>query len=276
MRNWKRPPRDSYVAKYVECYWALEKEYDDVSNIQPKLNPDPAAHLILAGNEQIYQYAQDETRQKGHGCHWIFPHKKTYTMDHSQPFLIVGIKFQVGALYSLNNISSQSNLDNVVNVFFNELIQSDTFDLSALLAQAIEFPEQTCNLLDEFLLPWLLGSYDDKHSDLIDRALPLLKNTPIAQIGKSLHCSQRTIERTFLRVTKLTLKQYQTMTRLEEILNYLYSLEGISVNWVDIATKFEFSDQPHLIRYLKSTIGTTPGEYAILRDLTIDVYGNFE
>ncbi len=38
---------------------------------------------------------------------------------------------------------------------------------------------------------------------------------PIAKIGKSLHCSQRTIERAFLRVTNLTLKQYQSMIRLD-------------------------------------------------------------
>jgi AraC-like DNA-binding protein len=276
VKSWKRPPRDSYIARYVECYWVLEKENDDVGKIYPKLNPDPAAHLVLALDEQKYQYTQDETQQKEHGCHWIFQHKKTYTMDHSQPFLIIGIKFQVGALYSLNDICSQSNLDNVVNVCFNELIQSDTFELSTLLAQAVEFPEQVCNVLDQLLLPWLLGSHGDKHSDLIHRALPLLKNTPIAQIGKSLHCSQRTIERAFLRVTKLTLKQYQSMTRLEEMLNYLYSLEGTSINWVDVATKFKFSDQPHLIRYLKNAIGTTPGGYAKQRDLAIDIYGDFE
>ncbi len=276
MRNWKRPPRDSNVAKYVECYWALEKEHDDVGENYPKLNPDPAAHLILAADEQKYQYTQNETPQKGDGCHWIFQHKKTFTMDHSKPFQVIGIKFQVGALYSLNNIGSQSQLDNVESVCFNELVQSDTFELSALMAQAIDFPEQTCDSLDEFLLPWLLDSHDDKHRDLVHRALPLLESTPIAQIGKSLCCSQRTIERTFLRVTKLTLKQYRSMTRLEDILNYLYGLQDISVNWVDVANKFEFSDQPHLIRYLKNTIGATPGGYAKQRDLAIDVYGNFE
>jgi len=53
-------------------------------------------------------------------------------------------------------------------------------------------------------------------------------------------------------------------------------LAGESVNWADIATKFKFSDQPHLIRYLKNNIGATPGEYARQRDLSIDIYGNFE
>ena len=251
MRNWKRPPRDSYVAKFVECYWALEKEAVDVGINHPKLNPDPAAHLILAGGEQKYKYTQCGADQEGYGCHWIVAHKTTYTMDHSQPFIIVGIKFKIGALYSIYPFTSQPSLDKIINVCFNELIQSDKFELSGLLAQAMEFPEQVCKLLDEILQPWLLGCYEDKHSVLIHRALPLLKSTSIAQIGKSLHCSQRTIERAFLRVTQLTLKQYQSMTRLEEMLSYLYSQEGKSINWVDVAIRFEFSDQPHLIRYLR-------------------------
>ncbi len=276
MRNWKLLPRNPYVAKYVECYWFLEKEHDDIGNEHPKLNPNPAAHLILAADEQKYEYIQGESQIKGSGSHWLFPHKKTFLMDHSQPFLIIGIKFQVGALYSLDYISPQINLDNVVDVCINELIPSVSFDVSGLLAQAVEYPEQAGNTLDEYLLPWLLGSHEDKHSALIRRAVPKLADVPIAQVGKALHCSQRTIERAFLRVTNLTLKQYQSMIRLEDVLNYLYNLGGESVNWVDIANKFEFSDQPHLIRYLKNAIGSTPGEYAKQRNLTIDVYGDFE
>ena len=197
-------------------------------------------------------------------------------MDHCQLFLVIGVKFRVGSLYSLNLTSPPMALNKVVNVDINELTQSESFNASDMLAKAIDNPHQTCDLLDERLLPWISGSYEDKHSELVRRALPLLADTPIAKIGETLHCSQRTIERSFLRVTDLTLKQYQSMTRLEKLLNHLYQLEGESVDWADIATKFEFSDQPHLIRYLKSSIGTTPGEYARQRDLAIDVYGNFE
>ncbi|MFT5707040.1 MAG: AraC-like DNA-binding protein [Oceanospirillaceae bacterium] len=276
MNNWKRLPQDSFVAKYVECYWLLEKEHDDVTNLHPKLNPNANTHLILASDAEKYHFSQGETQQTGYGSHWIFPHKKTFVMDHSQPFLILGIKFKVGALYSLSYLSPQLNLDKVVKVCINDLLKSDSFVLSVLLAQAVESPEQTCNILDQSLLPLLLNSHEDKHSALILRALPLLADTPISNIGELLHCSQRTIERAFLRVTKLTLKQYKSMIRLEQVLSYLYNLSGESINWAQVANQFEFSDQPHLIRYLKSTIGTTPGDYLRQRDLTIDVYGDFE
>jgi len=90
MKNWKLAPKSESVAKYVECYWFLEKEPDDKVFNYPKLNPDPAAHLILADKEQAYQYNQDSISAKGNGSHWIFPHCKTLEMDNSQPFLMNG------------------------------------------------------------------------------------------------------------------------------------------------------------------------------------------
>ncbi|WP_220034735.1 helix-turn-helix domain-containing protein [Psychrobacter fozii] len=49
--------------------------------------------------------------------------------------------------------------------------------------------------------------------------------------------------------------------------------EHSQVDWVDIAFEFGFSDQPHLIRYLKHQIGTTPKKYVSKRGFTIDIYG---
>ena len=107
------------------------------------------------------------------------------------------------------------------------------------------------------------------------RALPLLAIHPVAHISERLHCSQRTLERSFARVTGLTLKQCQSINHLEAILEFLHQQGGAHIDWSDIAQRFGFSDQPHLIRHLKDSIGITPGEYARQRDLTIDVYGNF-
>ena len=43
-----------------------------------------------------------------------------------------------------------------------------------------------------------------------------------------------------------------------------------------MAYQFGFSDQPHLIRYLKKQIGLAPKAYANERGFTIDVYGGVE
>ena len=63
------------------------------------------------------------------------------------------------------------------------------------------------------------------------------------------------------------------MNRLEEMLEYVYQRDSAELDWVDIAFKFGFSDQPHLIHYLKKQLGFTPKIYEKERDLAIDIYG---
>ncbi|GAM67941.1 hypothetical protein JCM19236_2096 [Vibrio sp. JCM 19236] len=40
--------------------------------------------------------------------------------------------------------------------------------------------------------------------------------------------------------------------------------------------QYGFSDQSHLIRTLKQLVNKTPSGYLKKRDLTIDIYGDFE
>ena len=86
-------------------------------------------------------------------------------------------------------------------------------------------------------------------------------------------CSQRTLERCFNRITELTMKQCQSMNKLEMMLQHLSLLTGNTVDWADIAYQFGFSDQPYLVRHLKQQLGLTPKHYIVTRDFTVDVYG---
>lgn len=276
MKSWKLSPTIEDVAKYVECYWFLEKELHDQSFSYPKLNPDPSSHLIISNLNSTYEYTHSVFTHNISGSHWIFHHRKTFTMDHSAPFKIIGIKFKIGALYSLKMNDFSSKLDSVEMVDVNHLIGSRALNLEQFLTNAAEQKQEVCNILDEVLLPWLSNCYEDRHSHLVRQVMLLLGDTPIAEIGKKLHRSQRTIERSFARVTGLSMKQAQSMIYLEEIFNYLHQTNKEDINWADIANKFGFSDQPHLVRHLKRFIGKTPANYALDRDLTIDVYGNFE
>ncbi len=276
MKNWKLPPKNQKIARYVECYWFLEKEIGDLSHQQPKLNPDPAAHFIIAANHQQYHYEHDSSIQKGSGCHWIFPHRQSFVMDHTNPFCIIGIKFKVGALYALGQVQLQFALDKIQQSDITKLLPMQSIQFEGLLNNAAQHSQSTVEAIDELLLSWISQSEEDRHSELTRKVLPLLDISPVSEIGKALHCSQRTVERSFLKVTHLTLKQCKSMNQLEDILNFLYNKDKDAINWSDVAYKFGFSDQPHLIRYLKSTIGDTPTNYTSKRDLTIDTYGDFE
>ncbi|MGF1693284.1 helix-turn-helix domain-containing protein [Photobacterium kagoshimensis] len=286
MINWKYPPKRSLAAQYVECYWCIEKKLADDGHPFPKLTPDPTAHLIIAPALQGYQYASESVSFEGLGSHWLFPHCKTFQVDHTDAFILLGVKFHTGALYALDMTPHIEKLEHIVetdiSAFFT--MKSDEQDSGvkiqgishSLLQLAKDAPEMCCDELESLLLPWLNQARSDKHSLLTRKALPLLSNTPISQLGALLHCSQRTLERSFTRVTGLALKQCQSMNRLDLLLESLYLRGETDIDWAEVAQEFGFSDQPHLIRYLKSTIGKTPGEYAKVRDLTIDIYGGVE
>lgn len=275
MKSWKLFPNIESVSKYVECYWFLEKEAHDLSNNYPKLNPDPSAHLIITNNTHTSHYKHNTISQTAQGNHWIFPHMNTLAMDHSAPFKIIGIKFKTGALYSLYGRDSGSVLDKIEPANLNQFFGTELIDTKGLLVSAIENKDQLGNTLDVSLSNWVLNAYEDKHSILVRKILRLLSDTPISEIGAKLHRSQRTIERSFVRVTGLSMKQVNSMNRLEEIVNHLYLLDNNDIDWADVATKYGFSDQPHFIHHLKNAIGRTPAEYVHQRDLTIDTYGDF-
>ncbi|MEZ8094388.1 helix-turn-helix domain-containing protein [Photobacterium swingsii] len=286
MINWKYPPKRSLAAQYVECYWCIEKKQGDDSHPFPKLTPDPTAHLIIAPVLQGYQYANESVSFEGQGSHWLFPHCQTFQVDHTDAFILLGVKFHTGALYALDMSPHQVKLEHVMEVDISRFLDLNRHECVSdakgqdfsheLLRLAKDAPETCCDALEGVLLSWLNQAHSDKHSLLTCKALPLLPTMPISQLGAQLHCSQRTLERSFVRVTGLTLKQYQSMNRLDLLLESLYRRGNADIDWAEVALEFGFSDQPHLIRYLKSTIGKTPGEYAKVRDLTIDIYGGVE
>lgn len=275
MKTWKITPANSLVAKYVDCYWLLEKEPADIGPEYPKLNPDPAAHLILCDPQQPYEYRQPSNIAVGRGSHLLLPYASTLVMDHREAFAVLGIKFQVGALYSLSLGEESKQLGRVLPLASLAL---PALDIGELLAAAADEKEESCwrELLDARLEPLFTACFEDRHSELVRSSLSTLADTSITEACLRLGCSRRTLERSFLRVTQLTLKQFQMMNKLELVLNFLYEQTNNEIDWSDIAARFGFSDQPHLIRHLKSSLGTTPGNYLKARDLAIDAYGNFE
>ncbi|WP_299205492.1 helix-turn-helix domain-containing protein [uncultured Amphritea sp.] len=276
MNNWKRPPCDLEIARYIDCYWYLEKTPGDNSYSHPKLNPSPEAHLLLAPTEQPYHYTLNGVEKKGYGGHLLLPNTGTIDVHHLDPFLIIGIKFKAGALYSLAQTADFPMLDDIINL--SDFLAATTLTLppepsTATRSDAIN---ELRIKLDNWLHPLLKNVYQDRYCQLTEKAAAIFEHTELADLAQNLHCSRRTLERAFRRVTGLSLKQYEAMRTLDKLLYYLYQYQDRSPDWADVAAKFGFSDQPHLIRYLKTAISSTPGNYLKQRDLTIDVYGDFE
>ncbi|MFA0047833.1 helix-turn-helix domain-containing protein [Vibrio sp. 10N.261.51.F11] len=274
MINWLQSAKSPEIAQFIDCYWLIEKTPDAQTHQFPILNPDPSAHLILSPCDQPYHYTIEQQVEQGVGSHLLLPHHKAIELDHSKPFIHLGIKFHVGALYSLVTPDCpHPSLDRVNTIDLADLLNNSDVDTMSLIKLAQTDFEACCQKLDDLLLPWLSTGKTDRHSEITHKVLGVLDSTPIAELSDKLFCSQRTLERSFNKVTGLTLKQCQSMNKLEAMLEYLYKRNLDDIDWMDVAFQFGFSDQPHLIRYLKKTIGLTPNTYAKQGGLTIDVYG---
>lgn len=267
MITWKRAPSDPLLARYIDCYWYLETDSASSNRLAlPRLMPNPAAHCILAPVSQPYLYQWGKQQFCGHGSHMMLPNRCDVVLHHDQPLQLIGIKFQVGAMYHWPLLAGQPLMDHVLPM---------PTAPAELCSQSLS-QDHLCAELDAWLRPMIMTIKEDRAARLTRTALPLLATDNIASLGDKLHCAQRSLERSFLRVTGMTLKQYQSMKLLERLLLYLYQHREEALSWAEIAAQFGFSDQPHLIRYFKRLLGTTPNQYAQVRDLTIDAYGEFE
>lgn len=269
MRRWKIEPKEESVKKYVACYWFLNRENEPHLNSFPKLSPDTTTHLVLCDPDQTFHFKSDGGSFTGKGSHCVYPHNETFTMNHSNLSFLLGIKFKMGATYSLDIF----NFD-VKTGCVTEFENSGYFsDLILRISQLT--PEEVRDELDKFVLESMSKEIEDSHSKLVRKVIPILRTDAISEIGKQLNRSQRTIERSFLKVTGLNMKQCQAIIRLEEILQDIYNSEQKKQDWAGIASKYGFNDQSHLIRYMKGLINLTPGQYANNREMTLDVYGDF-
>lgn len=269
MRRWKIEPKADSVKKYVDCYWFLNRENETHLNSFPKLPPDATTHLVLCDPDQIFHFRGHHGSFKGKGSHCIYPHNETFTMNHTNLSFLLGIKFKTGATYSLD-IFNFDVKTGCVTEFENSGYFSDFILRISQLT-----PEDVRDELDKFVLESVSKEIEDSHSKLVGNVIPILRTDTISQIGKQLNRSQRTIERSFLKVTGLNMKQYQAIIRLEEIIQDIYNSDKKKQDWAGIASKYGFNDQSHLIRYMKNLTNLTPGEYAKNREMTLDVYGEF-
>ena len=276
MNSWAHSPSKPQLSQYIERYWYLEKDAHEESLKYPRLIPNPLTHLVLTSHNQHSHYSIGNIQIALSGSHLIMPCNRFIEMDHHDSVVILGITFKAGAAYSCFPNTAEQKLNSVFKST-NKILSCLAMDTTErLIRQAFDDTETLVEQLDHFVAPLLEHVREDRHSVLTRQALHDLERVPLNELEHYLSCSKRTMERSFLRVTGYTLKQYETLKRLDRLIRHLYQNRSQTQNWADLALHFGFSDQPHLIRELKKTIGTTPAKYAHLRNLTIDAYGNFE
>ena len=272
----------------VHQVWYLEVLEGEVIDPKPHLIPNPRAHLLFTPPEQGYSYDTGDTKLAGKGCHLLTANEHLLLLEDRAPIKRIGITFRPEGLYAIESRFSDASQVAAIN-------QCEWFDwLNAAFDERFQQGLWQLELQDS---PQCLLDYIKRHLDALDiepcRIKPFLASQKavsvmdaqalrspelamdIDEIAKQCACSRRTLERSFKQVVGLSVKQYQQMARLEQMIFTLYKQQE-AIDWASFSQQFGFSDQSHLIRTLKQQLRKTPSKYLKKRDLTIDIYGDFE
>ncbi|EMQ4278302.1 helix-turn-helix transcriptional regulator [Vibrio alginolyticus] len=272
----------------IHQIWYLEVPEGEVIDPKPHLIPNPRAHLLFTPPEQGYSYDTRDIKLAGKGCHLLTANEHLLLLEDRAPIKRIGITFRPEGLYAIESLFSDASQVTAIN-------QCEWFDwLNTAFDERFQQGLWQLELQDS---PQCLLDYIKRHLDALDiepcRIKPFLASQKavsvmdaqalrspelamdIDEIAKQCACSRRTLERSFKQVVGLSVKQYQQMARLEQMILTLYKQQE-AIDWASFSQQFGFSDQSHLIRSLKQQLRKTPSKYLKKRDLTIDIYGDFE
>ncbi|WP_045393070.1 helix-turn-helix domain-containing protein [Vibrio rotiferianus] len=272
----------------IHQIWYLEVPEGEVIDPKPHLIPNPRAHLLFTPSEQSYSYDTGDTKLAGKGCHLLTANENLLLLEDTAPIKRIGITFRPEGLYAIESRFSDASQVSAIN-------QCEWFDwLNTAFDVRFQQGLWQLELQDS---PQCLLNYIKQHLDALDiapcRTKPFLASQKavsvidaqalrslelamdIDEVAKQCACSRRTLERSFKQVVGLSVKQYQQMARLEQMILTLYKQQE-AIDWASFSQQFGFSDQSHLIRTLKQQLRKTPSKYLKKRDLTIDIYGDFE
>ncbi|ASM51695.1 hypothetical protein PESP_b0063 [Pseudoalteromonas espejiana DSM 9414] len=261
MNTWKLKPTSDLLSPYVEYIWALQ--VTTPSKMSALLLPNPAANAILSPSTVQHIYHKNGLKLEVQGGHWLSAYTETLYVDDEYPRQLIGIKFFPEGAFGLGFKQTIESSHKVIQALPSCFKWTDEMDINQ--------PIETAKIIESQLLAFS-SPVDTQVWENVHKARLSINEGNNLDL---LPISRRTLERQFSLATGLSLKQYEQMIRMDRLIWAIYQEQTDSINWSDLAYRFGFSDQPHLIRQLKKAIGVTPKRYLIEKHLSIDLFGDF-
>ena len=269
----------------IHQVWYLEVREGEVIDPKPHLIPNPRAHLLFTPPNQKYCYEYGDRKLAGKGSHLLTANEHLLLLKDTAPLKRIGITLRPESLYVIDSVFGDLSQVRAVNQCYWSDWLNTAFDVRfqqglwqqgspQALLHYIKQHFDTLGMKPSRTKPYMVAQKAVTGMDTHALQSPELA-IDIDQIARHCACSRRTLERSFKQVVGLSVKQYQKMARLEQMMLALYQQQK-AIDWANFSQHFGFSDQSHLIRTLKQQLQRTPSKYLKNRDLTLDIYGDFE
>nr|WP_315028607.1 AraC family transcriptional regulator [uncultured Chryseobacterium sp.] len=247
------PPQ--HLALFIRHYIFLENSYEDIKSV--RLFTDGSTGLILSGDMNLYSNISDECMPLS----FFYGALNTYKDFYSKgKFSLVAVVFQPYFLNLLLKTSAKEVRNQIISVEdvlkyklepFQEKLFNKTDPLSIIKSLNLfftEFVNQEINSDYGFITAvqqYILRAKGSVSSKELERFTGY---------------SERHLERKFEDYMGVSPKKYSNIIRLHYFLSLINKGAGIE-NMTGLSYQAGYSDQSHLIREFKNSVGLTPKQY---------------
>lgn len=252
------------IKKFIRSYWILRKSGEEKKI--PKLFPIPSAHIII-NLEDDCSFECKLGRRDIEGDMVFHPTTHMWSIYYGRNTHIIGVELSPQGYYYLSGEDVSKKVDTI------EPLKEALPELWKLIKKEKEvLKEHRLERLKGYLRKEFQKYFENEDAHIIDKVTGCIDREQILvrEVAERFGFNIRTLERKFKRNTGLTLKKYQTILRLNTLLEDIYMTDEI--NWGELAVKHGFFDQAHMIKVLKEYLGMAPGEYLEVRDLLGDIF----
>ncbi|OJJ23622.1 hypothetical protein BKI52_04470 [marine bacterium AO1-C] len=222
------------------------------------LIPDGHAQLIITLDEQTRTLTRFENQLdlnlKSSWISGVQSRPVTYVGERNAATLC--IQFAPGGLYALTGVPTAQFHNRFVDaslVLGNEVIQ-----LREQLLQLVS-PERILHKTCDFLQQKIFAKTTDNYFETFAHQLLCVHRDSLAEVSRKTGYSQRYFIQLFKQHMGISPKKYQRLHRFQQALSHLY--QAPHTPFVDLAHRYHFYDQAHLINEFRYFTQLTPSQY---------------
>lgn len=247
------PPQ--HLAPFIRHYIFLENFREDVKNV--RLFTDGSTGLILSGNINLLSHVSEERMPLS----FFYGTLDRYKDFSSQgQFSLMAVVFQPYFFNILLKTSAKETRNHIISV--EDVMKNKWQPFQEMLFNR-EDPLSIINSLNLFFTEFLKQETGSDYNLIRSVQQYILKNRGLVsskQLEQFTGYSERHLERKFENYMGISPKKYGNITRLHYFLSLMNRGEG-NYNMAGLSYHAGYSDQSHLIRDFKNSVGLTPGQY---------------
>ncbi|ASK29186.1 AraC family transcriptional regulator [Chryseobacterium sp. T16E-39] len=245
------PPKQ--LACYIKHYIFLENPENDSKNM--RLFADGNTGLIISADMNMH-----DSRNKNLPLSFFYGQPTHYKdLITKGSFSLLAVVFQPYFFNLLFNVAAKEIKNEIISS--TDILKDQLIPFQERLYQKTD-PLSIINDLNAFFLQ-LISKKETSDLWLIKAQQYLLQNKGTASLKDLEHFtgySERHLERKFESHIGISPKKYNTIIRLHHFLSLMKN-DTNKTNMTSLSYEAGYSDQSHLIKDFKNTIGLTPSQY---------------